>query len=839
MGRTAWINASADSMWQDLRRAARAIRRGPGVAASIVATLALGIGANAAIFGVINGLLLRPLPVADPQRLVTISSDAALARGSTIGFGWSLAMWDALQPHTSLFDGALVWTPARFNLAERGERQIVEGIFASGDYFATLGIRPLRGRTFTATDDQPGGGAHGPVAVISHRLWQRRFGGTDVIGAPLVVDGERVTIVGVTPPGFFGVDVGRAFDVALPLRTEPAIHRTRPTLQTLRLIVMLRLKPGQSIEAGTAALRAVQPQILSVTPEGTPSVTPARIREPFTLASAANGTSLPFRGPIGLRQLYGRPLVTLLVVVLLVLLLTCLNVTNLLLAWTATRTHEIGVRLALGAARSRLMRQFLIESLALAILGGVGGLLLAVWASQALVTQLSTPVDRIALEPSFDWRILAFTAAVTLATAAIVGTAPARRAARMDPLAILSMRGHDVWRQPAGGRHVVTLSRGLVVGQIALSLVLVIAAALFVRSFARLVHVPLGFDSDRVLLVSVDTEHARIDPSQRMFLYGRLVEAVSRTPGVAHAGGSIWTPVDGGMRMGDPRTHVTFNFVTPGWFAAYGTAIRLGRDFTVRDTMDAAPVAIVNQSFVHTQLPDRFPLGETIPYFRARNGGRLRTIVGVVDDAVFESQRDGIQPMAYLPLAQSDATGPNGPTEISIGVRPANGAPIELAPSVGTAVMSVDPDVSFSFRLLMDHVQASVRQERLVALLSGIFGALALLIATLGLYGITAYAVNRRVREIGIRIALGAPPGNVMKLVFGQTLTLATLGIALGVAGAAAVTRSLRALLFGIAPIDPTTFVGVAVLFLMVAVLSSALPARRATTIDPIVALRE
>ena len=400
------------------------------------------------------------------------------------------------------------------------------------------------------------------------------------------------------------------------------------------------------------------------------------------------------------------------------------------------------------------------------------------------------------------------------------------------------MRGHGFSREASDGRRLVTVSRGLVVGQIALSLVLVVAAALFVQSFARLAHVPLGFDPDRVLLVSVDTEQARIDRLQRMLLYQRLVDAVARTPGVAHAGGSIWTPVDGGMRMADPRTRVAFNFVTPGWFAAYGTAIRLGRDFTVRDTREAPPVAIVNEAFVRTMMPDRFPLSETIPYFRSGNGGGLRTIVGVVDDAVFESQREGVQPMAYVPLAQSEGFEPNGLTEISIGVRPASGAPMQLASSIGAAVKSVDQNLSFSFGSLMDHVQASVRQERLVALLSAIFGALALLIATLGLYGMTAYAVHRRVTEIGIRIALGAHRGNVLRLVFGQTLTLAGLGIAFGLAGAAAVTRSLQAMLFGVTPLDPTTFAAVAALFVMVAVLAAALPAHRATTVDPIVALR-
>ena len=313
-----------DTVWQDVRLALRLVRRSPGFAAIIVFTLALGIGANAAIFGVVNGLLLRPLPVADPHRLVTISSDAAIARGYPAGFGWTFAMWKELQPHVDLFDGTLAWTPARFDLAPSGERQLVEGLFASGGYFATLGVPAVLGRTFTAADDRPGGGAEGPVAVISYGLWQRRFGGAaGVVGGPLVVDGVTVTIVGVTPPGFFGADVGRAFDVALPLETEPLIRGNRPSLRMSPLLVMLRLKPGQSTEAGTATLRNLQPAILGVTPENMSTVRPPHNREPFTLVSAAAGTSLPVRGPSGLRQSYARPLVTILVVVLLVLVIAC------------------------------------------------------------------------------------------------------------------------------------------------------------------------------------------------------------------------------------------------------------------------------------------------------------------------------------------------------------------------------------------------------------------------------------------------------------------------------------------------------------------------------------
>jgi predicted permease len=819
---------SLDGVWDDVRRALRVVRRSPGLTAAIALTLALGIGANAAIFGVINGLLLRPLPVADPHRLVTISSDAAIARGQA-GVPWSFAMWEAFQSHASVFDGAFAWTPVRFELAERGERQPVAGIFASGAYFATLGVTAVRGRTFTPADDRPGGGPNGAVAIISYGLWQRRFGGADgVIGAPLVVDGATVTIVGVTVPEFPGLDVGSAFDVTLPLATEPLIRRSRSALQRSPLLVMLRLKPGQSVEAGTATLRGLQPQLGS---------TPAPSSEPFTLAPAATGASLPVRGPLGLRQSYARPLLTILMVALLVLLIACVNIANLLLARATARRYELGVRLALGASRGRLARQMLLESLIFAVLGAVGGIVIAHWSSQALVAQLSTPVEQIALDVSFDWRVMAFTAAVALVTASIFGTVPAFRSTRIAPLDVLKVRAQADSSSAAGTRGLASVSSGLVILQIALSLALVIAAALLVRSFARLSSVPLGFDPDRVLVVHVDTEQVRTDAAGRMHLFHRILDGVRAVPGVAQAGGSIWTPVDGGMRMGDSQSRIAFNFVTPGWFAAYGTTLRAGRDFTVHDTAGSPPVVIVNDAFVRAFMPDASPLGETIPHPRSRSGEVLRTVVGVVGDAVFDSQREGIQPIVYVPVAQSGG-GPSGRTAISLGVRPAVGTPVQLGPSVGAAVRGADPAVSFSFALLENHVQASVRQERLVAILSGFFGALALVIAALGLYGITSYTVNRRVTEIGIRRALGAQRTHVLGLVLGQSLTLTAVGIGLGLAAAAAMMRFLRGLLFGLTPLDPATFLAVAALFAIVATLAALLPAYRATRVDPLVALR-
>ena len=673
--------------------------------------------------------------------------------------------------------------------------------------------------------------------MISYALWQRRFGrAAGVAGEPLLVDGVPVTIVGVTPQTFFGVDVGRAFDVALPLETEPLIHGNHSTLRMSPLLVMLRLKPGQSAKAGTAILRSVQPAILGVTPQEMSTVRP-HYREPFTLVSAATGTSLPVRGPTGLRQAYARPLFTILVVVLLVLVIAAVNIANLLLARATARRHELSVRLALGAPRIRLARQLLIESLVLAAFGAIGGLIVGAWGSRALVAQLATPIDRITLDLSLDWRVLTFTAIAAVATAGIFGMVPALRATRGVPMDVLRMQGRTASQDTAGAGRFFSLSSGLVIVQIGLSLALVIAAALFVRSFARLSDVPLGFDADRLLVANVDMQRARTNLADRTLLYQRIVDAAASVPGVAHAGGSIWTPVDGGMRMGDSQSRVEFNFVTPGWFAAYGTGVRTGRDFSVRDTAGAPPVVVVNEAFARALMPGRSPVGETIPYPRSREGEVQRTIVGIVGDTVFDSQREGIQPIVYLPVAQAGIE-PGNLTEISVGVRPAAGSPMQIARSVGAAIIGVDPGLSFTFRPMTDHVDGSVRRERLVAALSELFGALALVIAALGLYGVTSYTVNRRFSEIGIRMALGAQRGQVFGLILGHSLTLTSVGIALGLAGATATTRYVRGMLFGITPLDPSTFIAVAVMFAIVAATAAAIPAHRATKVDPLVALR-
>jgi putative ABC transport system permease protein len=814
---------------------------------SIVAALSLafGIGANTAIFSLVNSLLLRTLPVAAPQQLATISSGTAIRLGFKAGVGWNYAMWDRFRRRAQPFAGAFAWTVQRFDLAQGGEMQRADGFYATGDFFTTLGVRALLGRTFTEADDVRGGGSDGAVAVISYGFWQRRFAGAaNVIGTPLVVDRVPFTIVGVTPPEFVGLEVGRSFDVALPLGTEPLIRGQRSMLdqpRSLFLLVMVRLEPAQSLDAANATLRAMQPEILGVTAKDLPQL-PGFLKEPLTLVPAAAGTSGTEPGTFGLRQRYEWPLLTIFVVVGLVLLIACANIANLLLARAAARRHELSVRCVLGATRWRLARQLMVESLVLAAAGAAGGLIVAAWASRVLVTQLSTSGTPVTLDLSMDWRVMAFTAAVAIATALVFGTVPALRTSGIAPIESLKEHGHTT---AAGTR--ASISSGLVVLQVALSLVLVVAAGLFVRTFARLASVPLGFDRDRVLLINVDTARARVDTQNRSLLYHRLVVAVAAAPGVARAAGSLWTPAGGGGsglivnargRSVDAERQVVANFVTPGWFATYGIPIRGGRDVEDSDTASARPVVAVNETFARRFLPGRSAIGETLDESHSPML-RNRTIVGVVGDAVYGSLRDAPPPTIYLPLAQSAGVEPPGRTAVTISARSAAGSPAALARGAAAALTGIDRDLAFAFRPLEDQVNASLAQERMVALLAGFFGALALLLAGLGLYGVTAYAVARRRTEIGIRMALGAQPAGVIRLVLSRVAILVGIGIVAGATASVWASRFVSALIFGIPPRDPMTLAAAAVVLAAVGASAGWLPAWRASRTDPARVLRE
>ena len=828
----------------DIRLAIRALKATPVVSIVAALSLALGIGANTAMFSLVNSLLLRSLPVEDPARLAVVADGPARNAQSA----WTFAIWDNIRQRAQAFDGAFAWSTTRFNLADRGESQPVDGMYVSGDYFSTLGVPALIGRTITAADDVRGGGRDGAVVVISYGFWQRQFGGAaDAIGRTLTIDRVPFTVIGVTPPEFFGSEVGRGFDVAIPLGDEPLLRGAETGLDRRSmwwLIVMVRLKPGRSLDAAAASLRAIQPQVRenAMPQEWTPQNRQGFLKEPWVALAAAGGTS-------GLRARYEQPLLTMLVVVALVLLIACANIANLLLARATARRHELSVRLALGAPRWRLARQLLIESVVLSTIGAALGLVFAAWGSRALVAQLSTQVNRVVLDLSLDWRVLAFTAGITVATALLFGTAPAFRAARVAPIDALKEHGRT-----ATGDARLSVSSALVVAQVALSLVLVVAAGLFVRTFSRLANLRLGFDRDQILVVSVNPMRSRVPAVERAALFDRLATAVAVVPGVSHAAASVVTPVSGmtwntmvnvpgAPELPERDRSTLINMLTPGWFATYRTRILAGRDITARDTRSAPAVGLVNEAFVRRFFPGQQPaqvLGRTIefPSFLVGLTQPSCTIIGVVEDAVYRSLREPIRPTFYRPLVQFDASRfPLG--SASLSARADAGSPGQLSRSIASALLDVDRDLAFSFRPLTDQIDSSLIQDRLVAMLSGFFGGLALLLAGLGLYGVTAYAVSRRRGEIGIRMALGAAPAGVVRLVLRRVTALVAIGVAVGSAISLWASKFVSTLLFGLEPRDPATLVGAAVVLTTIGALAGWLPAYRASRIDPADVLRE
>jgi predicted permease len=839
-----------DDLIRDFRYAGRSLWQSPTYTAVVVLTLGLGIGANTSIFSVVNSLLLRPLPVVEPQRLAVVVD----SRGSQGITGlWTYAIWEQMRQRAQPFDGSCAWWTERLNIAPSGrETQPIDAMWVSGDYFKTLGVPTLLGRPIEPRDDIGDEDARGAVAVISYELWQRRFAGAaNAIGMPLFVERVPFTIVGVTPPSFFGAEVGRTFDVALPMNAEALIRGTerRMSVQSgyAALTVLFRLKPHQSADTATTFMRGVQPQIRDAAVPVTipPSFRKEYLKDPFVVVLATTGTSR-------LRAQYERPIVVILVVVALVLLIACADIANLQLARAISRRYELSVRMALGASRWRLARQWFMESLVLSA-GGVGlGLLFASWSSQLLIAQLSTVVNRVYLDTSVDWRVLAFAIGATVATTVLFGSLPALHAARVAPMEAL--------REPVRGSSShgpVGLSSGLVIAQVAVSVVIVVAAGLFLRSFERLATLPLGFDSDRVLLVSVHVAHTHVATSNRVAFFDQLVRRIAAVPGVAKAAGSMNTPVTG-LGMVDivhvPGTTTSFlptvngklapqstfmNVVTPGWFATYGTSIRAGRDFDDRDAKGRPAAIIVNEAFVRKFLPGKQPVGAVIEFERGRDAPVPKTIVGVVANSVYGSLRnaDAATPTEYAPLAQNDFPGPPS-ADLTISVRVAAGAPMRMARSIAAALTAMDPDLVFEFRPMTDQVSANLIQERIVAALSGFFGLLALLLAGLGLYGITAYRVNRRRAEIGIRLALGATGTAIVRVFVARTARLVAFGIVIGTVLSLWLSAFVSSLLFRLNPRDPLTLFWVITLLGGVSLAAAYIPARRAARLDPAVTLR-
>jgi len=814
---------------QDMRLAIRQLRASPLVSAVAILSLALGIGANTAIFSIVNSLLLRPLPVHEPQQLVTLTNGS-----------WTNPIWEQIRDRHDLFDSAFAWSDTRFNLASGGETEFVDGLWSSGSLFETLGVRAILGRTFTAGDDRRGGGPDGAVAVISYDFWQRRFGGaSDVVGRRLNIERAPFTVVGVTPPDFFGPEVGRKFDVAIPIGTEPIIKGAGTWLDersTWWLAIMVRLRPDQSIDAANAALRAAQPAIRDATAPGWNGY----ISEPFTLAPAITSKS-------ALRRHYERPLIVVLTIAALVLLIACANIANLLLARATARHHEFSVRRALGASRWRLARQLVAESAVLSTAGAAAGVVVARWGSQFLVQQISTRTNRVFLDLSLDVRVLAFTIAVTIATTLLFGVVPALRVAASEPMDAIKEYGRSLAGRRGG------LSGSLVVAQVALSLVLVVAAMLFTRTFTSLTNLDLGFDRDRVLVVSVNAERAQIDRSARLPVFERVLERVQGLPGVVQAGLSMITPTSGQgwngdvdvsntPRLGGRQAHTFRNAITPRWFAALGMRLVAGRAFTDADGKGAPAVVIVNEAFVRRFLNGQNPIGHTVQRRVIFNRNRpdavpppAQEIVGVVADAIYDNLREQVPPTMFEPLEQSEMS---IVPQLALTIRTA-GSPMADARSIAAAIRDVNADLAITFRPLADYVNASVVRERIVAMLAGFFGGLALLLASLGLFGLTSYTVERRRAEIGIRMALGAAPSGVIGLVLSGTIGLVAIGIIAGGTLSLWAARFVGALLYQVEARDPVTLVTAAATLAVIAAIAAALPAYRASRIDPATVLRE
>jgi putative ABC transport system permease protein len=801
--RAVWLT----DLGRDVRYGVRLLTRHPGFTLVAVLTLALGIGANTAIFSLINSVMLRPLPVRDPGRLAVVG-----------GIGRGFPSWEWLQKEAGRFESVAAWGPSQFDLSAGGETQWVDGLWASGSFFDTLGVPAVLGRTLITADDTRGAEA---VTVISYAFWQREFGGArDVVGRSLSINRTDFTIVGVTPPGFFGPVVGRTFDVAVPLSAFGLIM-PEAWLDTNFgfLTMMARLKPGQTVRDGTAGL------------------------SPMTLVPAASEQSF-FRGQ------YARPLYTLMAVVGLVLLVACATIANLLLARATARRQEMSVRLAIGGSRWRLVRQLLTECVVLSACGAIGGVVIASLGSRLLVAQLSAEsvltTGRIAygsaqlfLDVSTDWLVLAFTTIVALGTALLFGVAPALRASGIAPIEVLKESGPT---SDSGAKA----ASGFVITQLALSLVLVVAASLLIRTFSSLASLQLGFEPDRVLIVDVDAGRRSIEADARLALYKRALDVVRAVPGVGAAAISNATPATrGGLFApvtlpGAPAINAVVMVVSPGVFHTFGTPLLAGRDFTAADRRTAPPVLIVNQSFARSLPAGVSAVGAHIAVPVREAPSRMQ-IVGVVADTAAWPLRDPIPPAVFLPLEQADDMLLELSLEeqgLSVSVRVDEGSPRRLTRAIGAALGDVDPGLALTFRSPADEIAASLTQERVVAVLSGLFGVLAVGLAALGLYGVTSYAVARRRTEIGIRIAVGAGSRDVIRLVLGQSVAVTLAGITLGLAGAAAVTRYLEGLLFGLTPLDPGTFAGVSLLFVVVSMFAAFIPARRATRVDPVVTLR-
>ena len=820
----------------DLRFAFRQLLKNPGFTFVAVLTLALGIGANTAIFQLLDAIRLRALPVKMPQELALVQmADMTGARGSFNSAYPAVTnpLWERIRDTQQAFSGLLAWSADSFNLATSGEPRFARGLWVSGDFFRVLGIQPVLGRVFTTADDQRGNGL--AEAIISFAFWQREFGGdSSVIGRKLTLDGHPVEIIGVTPASFFELEIGRSFDVAVPISSEAILFGADNRLEagtTWWLTLMGRLKPGWSFERAATHLSAISPGIFESTlPTNYPSANVTNYLG-FKLAAVPAGT-----GVSSLRQTYSRPLWLLLAIAGLI---ACANLANLLFARASAREREIAVRRALGASRGRLIRQLMSESLLLAAAGATLGWLLARLLSQFLVAFLSTEGNSLFVDLNLDWRVFAFTNGLAGLTCTLFGLMPALRGTRTSPSVALKAGGRGM----TASRERFGLRRALVVSQVALSLLLVVSALLFSLSLRNLMTLDAGFQQDGVLIAAVNLSRLNLPLERRQPFKGELLEGLRAIPGVDAVADATQLPLSGNSwdnKVWMEGSHAEeskdsfFSRIGAGYFKTLRTPLQSGRDFDDRDTLTSPKVAIVNETFARQLVTGANPVGkrfwkETTPSERQT----LYEIVGVVKDTKYHDLREDFVPIVFLPASQDPS-----PAQGHLVLLRSKSSAAELMSSVKRRLGEVNPQISVAFEVFKTAIQNGLLRERLMATLSGFFGLLALLLACVGLYGILACGVASRTNEIGLRMALGAQRRDVLWLILREALLLVSIGVAVGLPAVLAATRLVSSLLYGLTPADPSSIGAAAVLMFAVGAGAAYFPARRATKVDPMEALR-
>lgn len=806
-----------ETLWQDLRYGLRVMFRHKGFTAVAVLALALGIGANTAIFSVVNAILLSPLPYKDPSRIV-VPVSVNTARGSDRS---SITYADYLdwRNETEVFENVAVFSFQTADLTGGGEPERVELAGVSEEYFAVMGVQPQIGRTFSADDFNPNSAR---TLVISDRLWQRKFGGDPgVLEQPVFLNGRPYPVVGVMPKDSQWPD---NFDMWVAMAVGPNPEPNLLRRDNMIFSAVARLKPGVPIEQATAAMAAIAGRLEQEFPES---------RKGWT------NKAIPLREYIVGDELQ-LALMVLLAAVGFVLLIACVNVANLLLARAATREREIAIRVALGSGRLRLVRLLLTESVVLALMGGGAGLLLAFWGVDLLTAIAPADIPRLA-EVRIDLRVLAFTIGTSVVTAILFGLIPALHASKVNLNESLKEGGRSSTEGARGGR----IRSALVVAEVVLSLVLLAGAGLMVRSFMRLQQVDPGFNTNNLVTMSINCPSKRYpDEAKTVAFYQSVVERVASSPGVESAAVSSAIPLGGGgfylgrvflieghpEPPGGPDTPAQWNVMGPGYFETMGIRLLQGRSFDERDTAEGNKVIIINESFARKAFPNEDPLGKRIRSWRDEN--LLREIVGVVQDVRYFGRDDELRGLVYVPHTQ------NTWRSMSLVVR-TTANPTAMISSIRDQVWAVDKDLAIANPRTMNEILArSVGPQRFSMILLAVFAAVAMMLATLGVYSVLSYTVAQRSHELGVRMALGAQSSDVVKLVLVHGMKLTCIGTAIGLLSAFSLTRLMKSLLYEVSTTDPATFVAVTVLLLGTGFAACMIPARRAAKVDPMVALR-